>query len=279
VLIDFAPQFISCFKSLLQTLDSCKSHIQTKLIELPLWVDNGADEFVNHRDKVIFALGNFSPTQGLSPQETFKCPGVVAGTKETLGLIDEVNQAKSTFKQLVRTCHQTMQHDITKFVRDTLAHAGYPGIKLKQVFRHIIYINYHPRRIAWAKGKHTTSKQLSKQASEKLLDKAGQGLHIEIQKAKLSALSHQTKLIKHRAIKPGWVVNIGAFKENNYSVYEDIRTALPLFYLHDQQLPNPIVCFSKPRVEDRKMRVDKQIESVAFLPSISVYRYKKEVIN
>lgn len=134
MLIDFAPQFISCFKSLLQTLDSCKSHIQTKLIELPLWVDNGADEFVNHRDKVIFALGNFSPTQGLSPQETFKCPGVVAGTKETLGLIDEVNQAKSTFKQLVRTCHQTMQHDITKFVRDTLAHAGYPGIKLKQVF-------------------------------------------------------------------------------------------------------------------------------------------------
>jgi DNA replication terminus site-binding protein (Ter protein) len=279
MLIDFAPQFVSYFTTLLQALDTCNAHIQSNLSELPLWVDNGANEFVKNRGKVIFALGNFVPTQGLSPQETFKCPGVVASTLQTLKLIDEVNQAKSAFKQLVRTCQQTMQLDMTKFVRTTLAHAGYPGIKLKQVFRHIIYIDYHPRRIAWTKGKHTTSKQLSKQASEKLLDKAGQGLHIEIQKAKLNSLHHQTKLIKHRAIKPGWVVNIGAFKENNCSAYEDIRTALPLFYLHDQQLPNPIVCFAKPRLQTRKMRADKQIESVAFLPSISVYRYKKEVLN
>lgn len=279
MLIDFAPQFISCFTALLQALDKCNTHIQTELNELPLWVDNGADAFIKNRDKVIFALGNFTPTQGLSPQETFKCPGVVACTRQTLMLIDNVNQIKSTFKELVRVYQQSTQQDITKFVRDTLARAGYPGVKLKQVFRHIIYINYHPRRIAWTKGKHTTSKQVSKQTSEKLLDKAGQGLHIEIQKAKLIALHHQTKLIKHRAIKAGWVVNIGAFKENNCSAYEDIRTALPLFYLHDHKLPNPIVCFAKPRVQNRKMRMDKQIESSPFLPSISVYRYKKEIVN
>lgn len=279
MLIDFAPQFVSCFTALLQTLATCNAHIQNELSELPLWVDNGAEVFVKNRTKVIFALGNFAPTQGLSPQETFKCPGVVAATPQTLALIDKVNQAKSTFKELVRRCQQSTQQDTPKFVRDTLARAGYPGVKLKQVFRHIIYIDYHPRRIAWTKGKHTTSKQLSKQASEKLLDKAGQGLHIEIQKIKLSGLPQHTKLIKHRAIKPGWIVNIGAFKENNCSAYEDIRTALPIFYLHNQQLPNPIVCFAKPRLQTRKMRVDKQIESVAFLPSISVYRYKKEVVN
>ncbi|MFZ0219550.1 MAG: hypothetical protein WAL30_05025 [Candidatus Aquirickettsiella sp.] len=279
MLIDFAPHLISCFSALLQAIDNCHAHIQSDLRELPLWVDNGAAEFSKNRDKVVAALGNFGPTQGLSPQETFKCPGVVAGTQQTLMLIDNVNQAKNTFKKRVRDYQQTTQQDITKFVRDTLARAGYPGIKLKQVFRHIIYIDYHPRRIAWTKGKHTTSKLLSKQDSEKLLDKAGQGLHIEIQKVKLSGLPHQMKLIKHRAIKPGWVVNIGSFKENNCSAYEDIRTALPLFYLHNQQLPNPIVCFSKPRIQNRKLRADKQIESVAFLPSISVYRYKKEVIN
>lgn len=279
MLIDFAPKFISCFTTLLQTLDECNVHIQNQLSELPLWVDNDAGDFVTNRDKVIFALGNFGPTQGLSPQETFKCPGVVAGTQDTLALINALNQVKTTFKELVGACQQSTQHDITKFVRDTLAYAGYPGIKLKQVFRHIIYINYHPRRIAWTKGKHTTSKQLSKQASEKLLEKAGQGLHIEIQKSKLNALHHQTKLIKHRDIKPGWVVNIGAFKENNCSAYEDIRTALPLFYLHNKQLPNPQVCFSKSRVQNRKIRIDKQIESMPFLPSISVYRYKKEIIN
>ena len=279
MLIDFAPQFVSSFKALLQTLETCNKHIQTQLSELPLWVDNGAEVFVRNRDKVISALANFSPTPGLSPQETFKCPGVVAGTAQTLALIDKVNQAKTMFKELVRVCQQSTQQDMTKFVRDSLARAGYPAVKLKQVFRHIIYIDYHPRRIAWTKGKHTTSKQLSKQASEKLLDKAGQGLHIEIQKVKLSGLPHQTKLIKHRAIKAGWVVNIGAFKENNCSAYEDLRTALPLFYLHDQQLPNPVVCFAKPRVQNRKTRIDKQIETVAFLPSISVYRYKKKGVN
>ncbi len=279
MLIDFAPKFISSFTTLLQTLEACNLHIQKELNIFPLWVDNGAGEFVKNRNKILFALGNFGPTQGLSPQETFKCPGVVAATRDTLVLIDKLNQAKNTFKELVQTCQQNTEQDCTKFVRDTLARAGYPGIKLKQVFRHVIYINYHPRRVAWTKGKHTTSKQLSKQASEKLLDKAGQGLHIEIQKLKLNGLPHQTKLIKHRTIKPGWVVNIGAFKENNCSAYEDIRTALPLFYLHDQALPDPIVCFSKPRVQNRKMRIDKQIESVAFLPSISVYRYKKESVS
>jgi hypothetical protein len=279
MLIDFAPQFIRGFTALLEALDAFKAHIQSDLSQLPLWVDNGAEDFVKNRDKVIFALGNFGPTQGLSPQETFKCPGVVAGTQQTLVLIDKVNQAKNAFKKTVHACQQTMQKDITKFVRDSLAYQGYPGVKLKQVFRHIIYIPYHPRRIAWTKGKHTTSKQLSKKDSEKLLDKAGQGLHIEIQKIKLSGLPHQTTLIKHRAIKPGWVVNIGSFKENNCSAYEDIRTALPLFYLHNQQLPHPIVCFAKPRVQNRKIRMDKKIESVAFLPSISVFRYKKEVVN
>ena len=279
MLVDFAPTFISRFTALLQALDALNLHIQRELSTLPLWIDNGAGEFVKNRNKVIFALGNFGPTQGLSPQETFKCPGVIAGTLDTLTLIDKLNQEKSAFKELVQACHQSTEQDCTKFVRDTLARAGHPGIKLKQVFRHIIYINYHPRRIAWTKGKHTTSKQLSIQASEKLLAKAGQGLHIEIQKLKLNGLSQQTKLIKHRAIKPGWVVNIGAFKENNCSAYEDIRTALPIFYLHDPQCPNPIVCFSKAREHTRKMRIDKQIESTAFLPSISVYRYKKETVS
>jgi hypothetical protein len=277
VLLDYAPQFIRYFESLLTKLEQLIAHIKSDLNELPLWVDNGADAFETNRDKVIFALGNFSPTNGLSPQETFKCPGVVASSQLTLSLIEHVNAAKNLFKEQMRACQKSMEkEDVAKFVRDTLAHAGYPGIKLKQVFRQIIFIPYHPRRIAWSKGKHTTSKLVSKQDSEQLLNKAGQGLHIDIQKVKLSGVSQQTKLIKHRTIKPGWVVNIGSFKENKRSSYEDIRSALPLFYLHDQQLPPPLVCFGKQRMENRKMRADKQIESVAFLPSISVYLYKNK---
>lgn len=275
--INYGKQLILLFEELLNLISQLNLHIQTDLKELPLWVDNGADGFVSNRSKVMLALGNFSPTPGLSPQETFKCPGAVASTLTTLDLIAEVNAAKNIFKALVRLCHQEMKQDVSKFVRDTLAHAGYPSIKLKQVFRHIAFITYHPRRISWTKGKHTTSKLLSKKASEEMLIKAGKGEHIEIQRVKLNNLDHKAKLVQYRCIKPIWVVNIASFKENKRSKYEDIRTTLPLFYLHDQQLTGPMVGFGKLRVQNRKTRSDKKIESVPFLPSISVYQYKNNI--
>jgi len=113
MLIDFAPQFIRCFTALQQALDECKIHIQSDLSQLPLWVDNGSEVFVSDRHKVLFALNNFNPTQGLSPQETFKCPGVVAGTLHTLTLIDKINQAKNAFKKTVHdlpTSHAAGYH-------------------------------------------------------------------------------------------------------------------------------------------------------------------------
>ena len=275
--VNYGKQLILLFEEILKLISKLNRHIQIDLKGLPLWVDNGVDGFESNRSKVMLALGNFSPTPGLSPQETFKCPGAVASTLTTLDLIEAVNTAKNAFKALVRLCHQEMQQDVSKFVRDTLAHAGYPSIKLKQVFRHIAFITYHPRRISWTKGKHTTSKLLSKQASEEMLIKAGQGEHIEIQRVRLNNLDYKAKLVQHRCIKPIWVVNVASFKENKRSKYEDIRTALPLFYLHDQQLPGPMVGFGKLKVQNRKTRSDKKIESIPFLPSISVYRYKNNI--
>lgn len=281
MLIDYGPSLINLFEALLSVLNQLNAHIQTDLKGLPVWVvANDENRFEANRAKITFALANFGPTMGLTAQETFKCPGVVACTAVTLRLIGAVNEAKSAFKKLVGDCHQQEKYqDIPKFVRDILAHTGYPGIKLKQVFRHIPAISYHPRRIAWSKGKHTTSKYLSKHDSEQLLNKAGQGRHIEIQKIKLSRLNNKTKLIKHRSIKAGWVVNIGTFKKHKRSHYEDIRTALPLFYLHDPRLAIPLVCFSQQRDANRKIRADKLIESIPFLPSISVYRYKTKISN
>ena len=277
--INYAPQIIRQFESLLRLLEQLNRHIRLDLAEFPLWLDDGADGFAPDRDKAIYALGHFGPSDGLSPQETFKCPGVIAGNLDSLDLIAHINAAKSTFKTLLGACHQSMHQDSCKLVRDTLKYAGYPGIKLKQVLRHIAFIHYHPRRIAWTKGKHSASKLLSQQDSEQMLLKAGQGLHIDLQRIKLKSLDPSLKLIKHRPIKPGWVVNIGSFKQNNRSKYEDIRTALPLFYLHQSQLPTPIVCFGKQGAENRKLRADKQIESQPFLPSISVYRYKTTTSN
>ncbi|MCZ6914943.1 MAG: hypothetical protein O7C59_11260 [Rickettsia endosymbiont of Ixodes persulcatus] len=267
-------QLISLYEEVLNFKHKLCLHIHSDLQDLPIWSKEGANNSNLNREKVILALGNFNFTPGLSPQETFKYPAVIAGTVTTLHLIKEVNEVKTAFKNLVRLIQQEIDGDASKFVRNLLAHAGHPGIKLKQVFRHIASISYHPRRIAWTQGKHTSSKLLSKQTSEEMLIKAGQGEHIEVQRDKLNRLGNNIKLIKHRRIKPIWVVNIGSFKENKRSKYEDIRTSLPIFYVHNQQLPEPIVSFNNNKIITRKIRSDKRIESLPILPSISVYRYK-----
>lgn len=267
-------QLISLYEEILSFIHKLSLHIHSDLQDLPIWSKEGMNNSALNREKVIWALGNFSFTPGLSPQETFKYPAVIAGTVTTLHFIKEVNEAKEAFKNLVRLTQQEIDGDASKFIRNLLAHAGHPGIKLKQVFRHIPSIYYHPRRIAWTQGKHTSSKLLSKQASEEMLIKTGQGEHIEVQRDKLNRLGNNIKLIKHRRIKPVWVVNIGSFKENKRSKYEDIRTSLPLFYIHNQQYPEPIVSFNNKKIIERKSRSDKKIESTPILPSISVYRYK-----
>lgn len=267
-------QLIALYERVLNFTHKLSLHIHSDLQDLPIWSKEGMNNSNLNRGKVIWALGNFNFTPGLSPQETFKYPAVIAGTVTTLDLIEKVNEAKKAFRTLVGLNQQEIKQDTSKFVRDLLAHAGYPGIKLKQVFRHIASISYHPRRIAWTKAKHTSNKLISKQASEAMLIKAGQGEHIKVQMDKLNRLGNNIKLIKHRHIKPIWVVNIGSFKENKRSKYEDIRTSLPLFYIHNQQLPEPIVSFNNKKTTKRKTRSDKKIESKPILPSISVYKYR-----
>ncbi len=273
-----AQKLIAIFKSIGQNLTRLTQDLCQKLNKLPVWVDDGEGDFINDREKIIFALTHFTSTPGLSPQETYRCPGVVAVTHDTLVLIKKVNEAKEAFRAQLKQYHEEHEdkkRDTTAWARQLLAKAGYPGLRLKQVMRNLPFIEYHPRRIAWVQGIHTASKRLSIEESDALLRKVGKGKHIEIQRKKLQRLHHKTPLVKHRKIKPGWVINIATFKqEDNRSVYESLRASLPLFYLHDPQLVPPLVCFSQTRSR-RKPRLDKSIEETPFLPSISVYRHKK----
>ena len=264
-------QIISTYEAAANALSALCLHIRTELKNLPLWVIDG-EVFNADRNKLIDALNNFGPTPGLMPQETFSCPGAVACTLKTLGLIEQVNTAKTAFKTQIALCKQQTRHDISKVIRHALAQAGYTAVKLKQVYRHIPFIAYHPRRIAWARGKHNSSQNLSKVEVEKRLIKIGQGAHIDIQLAKLAMLDCATSLVIHRDIKACWMVNIATFKQEGHSLNEDIKTSLPVFYLHDEQLTEPTVCFSVKNTRGSKARSDKKIEAVAFLPSLSAYR-------
>jgi hypothetical protein len=274
-LIEQFQPIIDAFEKILRALSSICDHIENDLGNLPVWVmsENG-DNFIKDKNRVIYALKHFSPVTELTPQETFSCPGAVGATLKTFSYIDALNKAKDSFKNKVREYHHLFKANPTKPVRKILAQAGYGGVKLKQVYRHIQYIDFHPKRIAWSKTTGGRYQVIKAAYAEKMLQKIGKERHINIQLNKLSSLKNNEKLVIYHPIKPHWSVNISTFE--GYTDNRRLRQiSLPLFYLYDKKLPKPVVCFSKTIKQKNKFeRADKKIESVPFLKSINVYKYK-----
>ncbi len=274
--VDHVADIVSSFETFLCALDALCLHVHDDLNKLPVWVDNEKGQFINDRDKLIYVLKHISPKAGLAPQETYSCPGVVGATSETIKLIDKVNTAKDDFKKVVLKYKDIFKANPTKPARQILASAGYGGVKLVQVYRHIPYIDFHPRRIAWSLSKDSRNQRISISQAKEMLLRTGQGEHIEIQLAKLSLLKPRDRLVIYRPLGEYWGINIATFKDkhNHSTNYRIRKESLPLFYLHNEKLSDPDVCFSKK--SDRyntKIRVDKKIEERPFLKSIKAYRY------
>lgn len=270
---------ITAFEAVEKCLNALCLHIHDALQDYPLHVDKGNKELVSEPDLVIYALKHLKPTPGLSPQQTFACMGAVGCTVDTLTLIDTVNAAKDSFRRIIDTYLKQLsptQRD-TAIIRDILARHGHPSIKLKQVYRHIKYLNYHPRKISFTQVAHSTHKPVTRPMAEKLLHEVGEGKHIEVQLAKISLLSPHDKLIIRRDIHDCWLINVATYKNNEgRSTFSKIWTSLPLFYVLDEQLPLPQIGFSKIYDKHKKgPRADKMLEDKPFLTSISAYRYKR----
>jgi hypothetical protein len=273
----FYEAIVHAFERYLSAIDTLCLHVHDDLKHYPLWVDNGSETFIGDRDRLIYALKHISPKLGLEPQETFSCPGAVGATRQTLKLIDQLNKTKDQFKAQVQNYKHVFKSNPTKPARQILAQAGHGGVKLLQVYRHIYYIDFHPRRIAWTKGKGGSYQVINKSQAQALVLKAGQGEHIDIQLAKLSLLPADQKLMIYRSLRSLWGVNVSTFKDkSNHSVNLRIREiSLPLFYLHNNKLGYPIVTFSKKTDRKVKARNDKTLEEIPFLKSIHAYRYKR----
>ena len=116
-------------------MDKLGSHIQTKLTASPIWIDNGQGCFVSDRAKLIHVLKSFKLPSGVTPQETYACPGAIGTTAQTLALIDKVNQAKDAFKTAVQEflAKQPANPYPTRQVRHILALSGYPAVMLKVI--------------------------------------------------------------------------------------------------------------------------------------------------
>lgn len=139
--------------------------------------------------------------------------------------------------------------------------------------RHIKYIPYHPRKIAWSLGKHSTNITLSVSALSERLHSTGAGDHIDIQLAKLATLKTDA-LIRHVETKPLWVANCCLKREGGADKRGLLRTSLPIFYLHDPSLAAPSVVLAAQKERKAPRRSDKQLEDETFLPSVKAYKKK-----
>lgn len=177
---------LEAFDTIEIALNQLCLHMHDALRQFPVWVHNGAEGLEANRDKVIYVLKHFQPTPGLSPQETFACVGAVGGTLETLQLVERVNQAKTQFKQQVDQYLKDSLEQDTAIIREMLAHHGYPAMKLKQVYRHIRTIPYHPRRLPLAKAGITRIKSLPSVKQNNCYKKQGRGCILRFNRLSLA---------------------------------------------------------------------------------------------
>lgn len=267
-----SASILGAFTNIEQALTHLSQHIQKALADLPLWIyeDGG---FSTNRTAAIEAINKFTPTPGLSPKETFQCPGVIAGTTETLKLIQAVNTAKDAFLAVIKQYRQKTHANPTKAIRDILLKHSCGTIKLKMLCRHIKYIPHHPHKISWGLGKHSTNITLSVSALSERLHSSGTGEHIDIQLAKLATLKTGA-LIRHVETKPLWVANFCLKREGEADKRGLLRTSLPIFYLHDPSQAVPSVVLATQKERKALHRSDKQLEDEPFLPSVKAYRKK-----
>jgi len=279
--IDYCQQLVATFESVLEALNKLCLHILDDLADLPLWVFDDKAGWAADRDKLVYVLKHMDHRPGLTPQETYVCPAVVACTTETIGLIEQVNAAKLSFKALVQAYLKFLQTNRTKVVRKLLADSGYGAVKLKQVYRTIHYLDYHPQRIAWLKSRAGSYHKLDIPTAKEMLIKAGQGEALEVQMSKLNLLNPDDSLVVYHPIKPCWGANITSFNSDcRRSTYTRLRkVGMPLFYLQhsDHSIPEVEIKVSDQTSSEQKngvpkYRRDKLIENQPFLTLIHAYR-------
>jgi hypothetical protein len=266
---------IEHFKALHYQLNELAEHISNDLASYPVWVmDKG--ELTNNRNIAEKIFLEFSHHSNLG-QETLSCPGSIAGNLKTVDLVKNINEAKSVFQATCSFYLKMLDTRDTQPIRKLLGGIGYPDIKLRQIYRKINYINFHPRKISFTLSKHNSHRVVSKKEALDKLNKLGQGSHIHWQCDLIKKMDDE-KIVIHDEIKPIWAVNLSTFKkEDGKSDFMKILTRLPIIYLHDFNLPPPQVNFSRGyERKNNSPRADKKIETEPFLPSLRGYKYKKE---
>ncbi|WP_103989366.1 hypothetical protein [Legionella quinlivanii] len=267
-----ALEIVSDFKEVLAAGDALRSHLlSTK--PRSVWI-NVPDTSYFANDVLHFAkaLLDFYPSHHRNPQATSAYQGALGGLPITLQLAEAFNAAKDRFHENCKSYMNEQKQRETLIIHMILRNAGFPPVKLKQVYRHIPILNFHPRLISYCRLRHNSKIKVSPSEAQQRLKKAGKGAHIDIQ---LDKITQQDKLVIHRETHSLWAANISTFKDSSNRVTtRKLLTSMPVIYLHDKQYPEPRVKYSEQR--ERHQRRDKRIENDVFLKSIHAYRYKSD---
>ena len=252
-------------------------HIQTDLKALPVWAENTEQSgFDDNRIKIIEAIRRQTIDDLLSPSETFSFAGAVACTVKTIEILKQLNTSKDHFKSAVTQYRKSEAYQTKKTASKLLEQSGYPGLKTRQVARHLQYIEYHPRRISWSKAKGSSNIVITQEEAAQRLLKIGQGGHITLQLDLIKKMAKDEKLVIQRKIKPYLSANISSFKVGGRCSLQKIESSLPIFFQYDESKKLPIVEYGvKQSLAERSERIDKKLENDVYLSSISAYRYKK----
>ncbi|MCE3043788.1 hypothetical protein [Legionella sp. 16cNR16C] len=135
-----------------------------------VWINvPDASYFANDLLHFAEALLDFYPSNHNNPQATSAYQGALGGPPITLQLAEAFNAAKDRFHANCKSYMNEQKQRETLIIHMILRNAGFPPVKLKQVYRHIPILNFHPRLISYCRLCHNPKNDGSQRIYQELI--------------------------------------------------------------------------------------------------------------
>jgi len=251
------------------------------------------------RERAFNGISQLAYLPGQAPREIIICAGFIGACAATLDIVNELNAAKTDFKQAILNLKSkkislrdpffnnhlndpmfsTVQRENQTAM--ILKKSGLAHLQLKQCYRQIPVLAHPASYISWTWAHTRSIKKITvAQAYDKLFQKTkkNHSVSIELQIKKLAALSPDTPLAIVQELAPHLRTNIVLQPAEGEKKRLMIKGSLPIFYPATLSTPIPVFKAPTPKCDKNKERVirsDVQLDPVPFLPSIRVHRYLK----
>lgn len=287
-------ELVDRFDAMVDTLSRLADQLSSST--LPLWLPLNDQERANGTDprqKAIELYCDLWHRDGGDGRRTRSCHGLIAADPQLLLLTEQVNQAKTEFRQTLAvlkrqlkatdaatTKRQTEQlveriNQRPNALREALGHKGLARLHLKQCYRLIPTVNRQPQRVGlnWYTSGRSIKRFSQQQAQQALVRMGLDKPHIQLQLDRLNQLNANTPLAQVQQQAPLMRANL-RFKQSPFR--QAMNLSLPLLFSYDPQQPFPehndpsLV----PQIErQRQVRSDCRLQPEPFLPSLRLHLY------